>query len=232
MKIMTFNTQSCHNFYTRVIDFEIMAKTIRDYDPDIVGLNEMRGKGEHEGFAAQVEKLSELTGMKYFYFAKAIDIKNRGPYGNAFLSKIPIVSVETIMIPDPNPRAYNGYYETRCLMKATLENGVTVMVSHFGLNLDEHENAVKTVLENAAEKKCVLMGDFNLTPDAPVLAPIQNALCDTALAVGKPQFTFPSDKPVKRIDYIFVSKDVKVLDADVINVVSSDHRPAVATVEI
>ena len=232
MKIMTFNTLCCRKYPENRIDYPLMADVIKSFDPDIVGLNEMRDTGIEPGFDAQVEKLSELTGMKYFYFAKATYFKNRGPFGNAFLSKIPIINVETVPIPDPEPRAYNGYYETRCVMKATLEGGITVLVSHFGLNPDEHENAVKTVLDIIPDKKCVLMGDFNLTPDAPVLAPIQNALCDTALAVGKPQFTFPSDKPIKRIDYIFVSKDVKVIDTDVINVVSSDHLPTVATVEI
>jgi endonuclease/exonuclease/phosphatase family metal-dependent hydrolase len=140
-----------------------MADAIRKCDADIVGLNEMRGDGLHPEYTAQTEKLSELTGMENYFFAKALDLP-QGMYGNAFLSKIPIIRVENIPIPDPNPKKYSGYYETRCLLKAVLENGVTVLVSHFGLNRDEQENAVKTVLENLEEKKCVLMGDFNMCP--------------------------------------------------------------------
>ena len=44
MKIMTFNTQHCQNYITKKIDFEAMAKVIRDSGADFVGLNEMRGK--------------------------------------------------------------------------------------------------------------------------------------------------------------------------------------------
>ena len=45
MKVMTFNTQHCLNYLTREIDFDVMAEAIRTCDPDIVGLNEMRGAG-------------------------------------------------------------------------------------------------------------------------------------------------------------------------------------------
>ena len=47
MKIMSFNTQHCENFITKKIDFEAVAGAITDFGADIVGLNEMRGAGEH-----------------------------------------------------------------------------------------------------------------------------------------------------------------------------------------
>ena len=52
-----------------------MAKAILELDADVVGLQEMRGEGAHPEYTAQVERLAELTGMKYHYFAKAIDVK-------------------------------------------------------------------------------------------------------------------------------------------------------------
>ena len=82
--------------------------------------------------------------------------------------------METIKIPDPNPkRVEGGYYETRCLLKAELQNGLLVLVTHFGLCIDEQENAVKTILENIRDEKCILMGDFNVTPDNELLSPIK-----------------------------------------------------------
>ncbi len=35
-----------------------------------------------------------------------------------------------------------------------------------------------------------------------------------------------------KIDYIFVSKDLKVESADIPEIVSSDHRPHIATIEL
>ena len=101
--------------------------------------------------------------MKYYYFAPALDIPSCGPYGNAILSKIPIVKAENIPIPDPCPKKYKGYYETRCVLKAELEGGITVLITHFGLNPDEQENAVKTVLADLTDERCIIMGDFNVS---------------------------------------------------------------------
>lgn len=232
MKIMSFNTQHCASFIEKRIDFSIIAKAILDEGADIVGLNEIRGEGADSEYTAQTEKLSSLTGMKYYYFAPAITIPNCGLYGNAILSKIPILKVENVPIPDPEPKKYKGYYETRCLIKAQLEGGITVLISHFGLNPDEQENAVKTVSANLSDNKCVLMGDFNVTPEDPVLAPIRERLTDTADFFDAPKLSFPSDKPDRKIDYIFVSRDVKVKAADIPPTVASDHRPHTAVIEI
>ncbi len=229
MKVMSFNTQNCLNYRTKQIDFEIMAKTINDFSPDVVGLQEMRGVGEREDYEAQVERLAALTGMPYYYFAKATYFEGEGPFGNGILSRIPPTSVETVLIPDPDPHGYDGYYETRAVLKAKLADGTTVLITHFGLNPDEKENAVATVLETLEDKKCVLMGDFNLLPDAPLLLPIRGRMKDTADLFGEEKMSFPSDTPNRKLDYIFVSPDAMVEEADILPVVASDHRPHVAT---
>ena len=231
MKIMTFNTQHCKNYVTGKIDYEVMAKAIRECGADIVGLNEMRGEGTGEGYEAQVQKLAQLAEMPYFYFAPALCFKH-GPYGNGFLSKYPITGAEIVPIPDPEIKGYDGYYETRCVLKAHLEGGITVLVSHFGLNPDEQELAVKTVLENKVEQRCILMGDFNMQPQDPILQPIFAKMKDTAVCFTGEKFSFPSDAPNKKIDYIFVSRDVEVLAADIPAIVASDHRPHTADLAI
>lgn len=232
MKVMSFNTQHCKNYITKQIDFKVMADTILKCDADIVGLNEMRSLGADAlEYDRQVEKLSELTGISNYYFAKAIEFP-KGPYGNAFLSKLKIEKVETVIIPDPDPKGYDGYYETRCVLRAELEGGITVLVTHFGLNPDEHKNAVDTVLSLLPEKKGILMGDFNVLPDNEVLAPIRAKMRDTADMFEGEKFSFPSDTPDRKIDYIFVTPDVEVVSADIPEIVASDHRPHTAEINI
>lgn len=231
MKIMSFNTQHCLNYKEQRIDYEIMAKTITEQKADIVGLNEMFDAGECAKFGAQTEKLSELTDLKNHYFAKAID-DGWGPYGNGFLSRYKIVNAETIKIPDPMPkREEGGYYETRCILKAELENGYRVLVTHFGLCIDEQENAVKEILKHIREEKCILMGDFNICPDNELLKPIREKMKDTAQSFCENKLSFPSDEPRIKIDYIFVSPDINVVYADIPEIVSSDHRPHIAEIE-
>ena len=123
MKVMTFNTQHCLNYRERVIDFEVMAKAILDCDADVVGLNEMRGAGEHPEYTDQVGELARLTGMPYYYFAPALTFAGKGPYGNGILSKIPFVRVRNVPIPDPAERPAGHHFETRCVLAAELENG-------------------------------------------------------------------------------------------------------------
>lgn len=232
MKIMSFNTQHCLNFLEQKIDYEIMAQAIKEVGADIVGLNEMFDGGENVKYGYQTKMLSELTGLENYFFAKAID-DGDGPYGNGILSKYKFKSVEAIKIPDPNPRRFEcGYYETRCLLKAELENGILVLITHFGLCADEQENAVKTILENIRSEKCILMGDFNIEPDNELLNPIKEKMKDTSLGFCENKKSFPSDNPRIKIDYIFVSNDIEVVSADILDIIASDHRPHIAEVNV
>ncbi|MBQ2324900.1 MAG: endonuclease/exonuclease/phosphatase family protein [Clostridia bacterium] len=233
LNIVSFNTQHCMNYVTRQIDYEGVAKLIKELDADIVGLNEMRGEGDLPGYEAQMEKLAELTGYHYF-FAPAIMMGGTSPYGNGLLSRYPIKQAEKIMIPDPTEKTGKSYYETRCIIKAVIDvaEGLTVIVSHFGLNDDERFNAVNTLLPALEDKKCVFMGDLNTTPEDPVLDGIRARMLDTAEVIGEDKLSFPSDKPVEKIDYIFTSRDIEVTYADIPEKIVSDHRPYIVKVNI
>jgi len=76
------------------------------------------------------------------------------------------------------------------------------------------------------------MGDLNMEPTNPILAPLQQKLFDTANMFSSSKLSFPSDAPTIKIDYIFVSADLKVDHADIPAIISSDHRPHTATIEI
>lgn len=228
MKVMTFNTQHCMNYMERKIDFQVMADAIKQCDADIVGLNEMYEWGETAEYEKQTAVLAELTGLKHSYFAKAFLVFGEYAYGNGFISKHPIVSAETILVPDAERIPGHKHYETRCLLKAKLEGGITVLVTHFGLNEEEQLKSVEIVLQHLEPEKCILMGDFNVMPDNEILNPIRAKMKDTAECFTEPKFSYPSDKPNRKIDYIFVSKDIDVVSADIPEIVASDHRPHTA----
>lgn len=234
VKVVSYNIQHCGVYKSDLIDFDAFAETIKGFEADIIGLNEVRGQGKREDYEAQAKILAEKLGMNY-YFAKAIEFDGENPYGNAILSKYPIVSAETIAIPDPEVRAYDGYYETRCVLKAIIDVGETeicVLVTHFGLNPDEAENAAATVMANIPEKKGILMGDFNVTPDSYVLKPIRGVLNDTADLFDEELLSWPSDIPERKIDYIFHTPDIKCLEGNIPAIETSDHRPHTATFDI
>ena len=229
IKIMSFNIQHCRNYNFPLedrIDFDVTANAIRKYDPDIVGLQEVRGKGENPKYTDQAPELAARTEM-FYAFAPAFTVPHGGPYGNALLSRFPILQAQTVLIPDPAEPAYDGYYETRCVLMAEIDvaGGLRVCVSHFGLNPDEQINAFRAAEECIRENRCVLMGDMNLTPENPLLLPLRKRLFDTAQAFPTPRLSFPSQAPDRKIDYIFTSRDLEVLSADIPAETVSDHRP-------
>ncbi|MCI8386857.1 MAG: hypothetical protein HFE63_00120 [Clostridiales bacterium] len=233
-KVMTFNIQHGWNYARKdKIDLVSVADTVRDVAPDVVVFQEVRGDGQASDYTNQTEELAKLLGWNS-YFAKALDVPNCGPYGNAILSPHKF-EAETIAIPTPTVK--NIYCEPRCILRAvftTLDGDLVVYGSHFGLCEQEQANAVETVLSLTSNdtRPYVLMGDFNAEPDAPVLAPLYENMNDSA-----EKFTdisaksFPSDVPDIKIDYIFTSKNMIVKEAEILPLVVSDHRPYIAIVE-
>ncbi len=235
IKLMTFNTQHCLNFITQQIDYDVMANAIKACDADIVALNEIYDEGPSDIFENQTKILAQKAGYKYYYFARAILFGGENPYGNAILSRYPITSLETVSIPEPAIHQYDGYYEDRCLLKATLEIGdkeLSVYVIHVGLNPDEAQNAISEILRKPTPEKLVIMGDFNLTPDDALIKKMGEHFFDAAQLFDKEKLTYPSDAPEMKIDYIFTSKNIKVLSADVPEIIASDHRPHIAEISL
>jgi len=221
----------------KLIDLSKVAGGIRLADPLFCGLNEVRDTSAHPAYTDQAGTIAAEAGMPYHYFAKAIDLFEQGPYGNALVSSCPILEAKTIGIPDPLVKDEDAYYETRCLLKAVLElpdgRPLTVLVTHIGLAKQEARNAVATILKNTDPAvPTVLMGDFNLEPDSEILAPLKEVYFDTTALLPAGTKTFPSHGPEIKIDYIMVTGGVKALSAEVPEIVISDHRPLTAVIEV
>ena len=231
MKVMTFNIQHCLDYKKRKIDFDLFAEKIKEFNPDFCGLNEVRGKGFLAGYTNQTKKLSVRTGMSG-YFGEAIKVAGTAPYGNAVLSKMPLKSAQTIKIPDPEVKDEKVSYESRCVIKAIVEeNGreILFLITHMGLAAAERKNAVRTIckIADSTNLPIVLMGDFNACPDEDTLKPLYERFTDTLEKENVK--TFPSDKPEIKIDYIFY-RGLECKNTKVINEVVSDHLPIITEV--
>ena len=94
IRIMSYNTQHCLDYIKQEIDYDLIANTIRDCGADIVGLQEIRNRGTRPGYEPQAQILAEKLGF-HVYFAQAIGFAGDKPYGNALLSRYPILSAGT-----------------------------------------------------------------------------------------------------------------------------------------
>ena len=235
MKIMTFNVQHFFDYKNKVIDISLFADFIKEQNVDFCGINEVRGDGPLEGYTDQIKELGDKLGCTR-YFGEAIKVKGKNPYGNAFVTPHAINSVETIKIPSPVIRLERAVYESRCVIRAVVKidgRDIMFLVCHMGLADAERKRAVKTIcrLLDETDLPCVLMGDFNTTPEDPVLKPLYNRLCDTdEFSSRKGAPTYPSDAPKNKIDYIFF-RGLRCIHAETVNKVVSDHLPVVCEFE-
>ena len=225
IKIMSYNVLHFENVNTKKIDYDAFANFIKETNAEIVGLNEI--------YTGQEKELAERLGF-YSYFAFGY-IEDGTPFGNGIVSRFPLKDCKTIAIPDPELKKYDGYYEPRSVLKCKAEiedKTLNINVTHFGLNPDEQQNAVSILTPFINEKNYILMGDFNIKPDNDFLKIFNENLIDSASLFDEEKFSFPSDYPNRKIDYIFTSKDTKILTSDILPVVISDHRPVAAEIEI
>ena len=229
LKVVSFNIQHAKNYITKVIDYDKLVNTIKEMDPDVIALNEVFGVGYDDEEKSQAQIIAEKLGYNYF-FGKATKIKGM-EYGNAILSKHPIEEPYTKIIHSPLIKMGSKYYETRNIIVATIK-GITFLVTHVGLNDDEQKKAYNKIIRSIKKEKCILMGDLNMNFDNPLVKSIGTYLKDTTSLLRNNKYTYPSDNPKEKLDYIFVSKDIKVESSKVGNYVVSDHKPIESTIII
>lgn len=224
IKIMSFNTQHCKNFKTKRIDYKSIINLIKNNDIDIIGLNEIFSLNKNISQSSIIAKKLNY----YHFFGKATNIIF--PYGNAIISKYPIESCEIINIPSPKNKTGNNHYEKRSILKAKVlinNKYLNIYITHLGLNIDEQVNGINTLVNNVEKDNSIIMGDFNMTPDNKLLKSLNN-FSNTNID----KMTYPSDNPIKKLDYIYVSKNIKIHSFNVLNDIISDHRPIMAKIDI
>lgn len=57
-------------------------------------------------------------------------------------------------------------------------------------------------------------------------------MTDTGAFLSDEGYTWPSDRPEMKIDYLFISRDLQVNQAEILPIIASDHRPYFANVTI
>lgn len=233
IKIMTYNIQhgldymELINNKKRIVNFTKIINLINEYNPDIICLNEVYGSGVGLEYFDQVEYLARKLNYPYYYFSKAINLSNRGDYGNAIISKIPYEEAIKIEINDPIIKDEDVFYEHRVITKFYF-NGFTLLHSHFGLASSEQKNAYQAVINSMDKHKCLLVGDLNMVDESEIIQKLHLDFIDSTLEYNKKIVnTFPSIKPIKKIDYIFLTPDLVINYSKVIDCISSDHLPII-----
>ena len=239
--IMTYNVAAGRTYFEyaetgkQPVNLEKSAEVVKNLKPDVCGLNEVDILTQRSGKVDQVAFYKEYLGMNGA-FGKAIDHQG-GEYGNAFLTRFPIIESEVIDIPDLVDIEH-GHHRTILRVKVDVDGKlVTFLQLHAGLVEEEKIECIDTLCKviDSLDTPIILMGDFNMEPDFPALAKIREKLVDTAPLLNGGDFitfgTYPGDRKL-HIDYIFVSKDIKPLSLATFDTMASDHFPLIMEYEI
>ena len=247
VRLVTFNTHHGVGDDERH-DLPRLATLLASADADVICLQEVdRHFGERSEDVDQALLLSRALDMQLAW-GPAIDEARPGgnarQYGNALLSRLPV------LISDVHPLPGGG--EPRSALRTLLElDGGTLWVTATHLTTRSREEraaqvAALAALHTDSMEAGVLVGDFNARPDAPELAALHGRFRDAwELARERGDqagwrfwqadegLTHPAGAPRRRIDQVWVSQEVQVAAARVLDSEgASDHLPVVVDLEI
>ena len=233
IKTMTYNIYGARSGGIKNLD-EI-AEVIKKADPDLVALQEVDRFTERNGKDVDIAKeLAEMCGMEYF-FARAIDIGG-GQYGDAVLSKFPIVtSTAYTMSVDPS---VGGEQRSVALITVDIDDNTLNFVSTHFDHLGDETNRLRQARElndilGKIEGPLIVGGDFNALPDSETISILRQELVLGCRNNHCDQKTFPTSNPNRTIDYLFYKgiNKLSVLNYSVYDWANreSDHFPVIAT---
>lgn len=233
VRILSYNIHHAEGIDGR-LDLNRVANVIRDADPDIVALQEVDSKARRSGSVDQAAELARLTEM-HFTFGANIPLQG-GNYGNAILSKFPILASTNHLL----PRLRDG--EQRGVLQASLQvdslgKPLTLFATHFDHRGPDDERLksaeqINRLAGDLRDGPALLAGDMNDTPGSDTLKRLESSWVRTN---HRPLATIPVKEPRRQIDFVFFRPrdQWRVIETTVIDeTVASDHRPILAVLDL
>ena len=232
LKVMTYNIHVGVGM-DKKLDLQRIADVINKEQPDLVGLQEVdRGVKRTEG-KDEIVELAKMTRMDYA-FAHNLDFQG-GQYGVAILSKSLLNNTEHQMFQNKREAERRGMLRVEVELDGRSINFVT---THLDYQFEDGRVfETEQLLANLEDVRgpLIVVADLNDEPTGAAYKLMSTKFVDAWLSsrAGGDGFSYPADKPGKRIDHIFYrSAFFKAKRAKVIETLASDHIPVVAELEL
>lgn len=226
-------------------DIENVLKVLKQTQPDIVCLQELT-IGYQKTHPDTVQYIAQNLG--YESYSQSIDLNDEEwKLANAIFSRFPIQQSRTVWINEPT--GVGGYAdEKRAYIEASLQvdnDRLTVGTTHMSYTHQfetterkQHETNLLLAAIEENKRKFVLTGDFNATPGSYTIDRMLQKLTSLGPTMNEPTWTtkpfsyngFDETELSWRLDYVFGTNDLEIVENRVINTQYSDHLPLLVRV--
>ena len=199
----------------RLQNLNRIATMIQQYD--VVGLQEVDSGSLRSGFVDQTEYLAHRAAFPHWYKQVNRRLGKFAQHSNGVLSRFKPTQVSEHKLPGLPGRGV-------ILCRFGGMSGLAVCILHLALGRRARLKQMAYVSDLVSDlTHVVIMGDLNCSCESKELrmlrdrVDLQEPVCD--------QSTFPSWRPMRKLDHILVSESLQVENARVLDYPLSDHLP-------
>jgi len=238
LRVLSYNIHKCIGGVDRRYEPARVVGVIRGLDPDVVMLQEVDAGVSRSRRDQQVELLGDELGMPHRTWYPNVDVRGGGQYGNAILSRYPIIESTNIDLTLRFKKRRSVLHGVLRVRHDDMDRTVHVFNMHLGLARYERRRQLDMFLACHPfahlhhDTPVVVGGDLN---------DVYGGLGELLEPAGfrgmeRRPLTFPAWGPVRPLDAIFVRGTVDFLRLSRCDSAlarrASDHRPLVAEVRL
>lgn len=238
LRVLSYNIHKCIGGVDRKYDPSRISEVVGKLEPDIVMLQEVDAGVKRSNGDRQAELLAERLGLKYHTWFPNVEIKGGGSYGNAVLSRYPIIESANIDLTTKWKKKRSVLHGVVRVRHDDLDRTVHVYNMHLGLAGYERKLQIDKFLASHPfqqlhhDTPVVVGGDLN-----DVYGGLGELLAPAGFrGTEKRPRTFPAWGPLRALDAIFVRGELDYLGLERCDSQlarrASDHRPLVAEVRL
>lgn len=227
MKILSWNIW-VDGYFDQLKDF------LQNIDADIIGLQEVQ---ENDPERNIIGFLTELGYQHVFAMTEHSWGGKDYKIGPALFTKLPIVNRGIFLVNDEVKRAV-AWMDIEAGSQLLHVFSVHLAHTHQEESKEQEKEATR-LIEKLSSENVIVMGDFNATPESETIKKMKEIVIDTDPASNPTWSVYPEGcvtcNPQSidtKLDYIFVSKDLKTHSFKVEQSKASDHLPISVVVEI
>jgi endonuclease/exonuclease/phosphatase family metal-dependent hydrolase len=229
LRVMTYNIRHARGMDDEV-DVARIAAVINEAKADLVALQEVDRGVERTGRRDLPAELAQCTGMAALFEPNILF--EGGDYGNAILTRWPILQNKNELLPAVGGGERKGAFQ---LVVDFAGTELLFVNTHLDHRSDDAErilgiDRIREIVSRYRDLPAIVCGDFNDLPQSRTHLKMKEQFLDSWEEVGRGEgFTFPSDHPARRIDYVWTSREGELTPqrARIQASHASDHLPLI-----